>query len=75
MMELGTDYSDYFKNNSFIALNYQYSILLALRIINIFDQFILISPFLKWEFGRTLEKPSRIPLWVAKESQYLLFLH
>ena len=32
------------------------------KIIIIFDQFLLIPPFLKWEFGRTLENPSRIPL-------------
>ena len=71
MMELGTDYSDYFKNNSFIALNYQYSILLALKIINIFDQFLLISPFLKWEFGRTLKY---YPVEVFSKAMNELFL-
>ena len=32
-----------------MALNYQYFILLATKIINIFDQFLLIPTFLKWE--------------------------
>ena len=49
MMELWTDY---FKNNLFIALDYLYFILLANKIINIVDQFLLIPPFLKWEFGK-----------------------
>ena len=35
-----------------------------------FDQFLLIPPFLKWEFGRTLENSSRISLCL----EYLQFL-
>ena len=29
---------------------------------NSFAQFFVIPPFLKWEFGSSLENPSRIPL-------------
>ena len=28
-------------------------------------QFLGNPPFLKWEFGSSLEKPSRIPLWLT----------
>ena len=31
--------------------------------MNGFDQILVISPFLKWEFGSSLENPSRIPLY------------
>ena len=42
----------FFTNNSFIGLNLIFHTV-SKKIINIFDQFLLIPPFLKREFGRT----------------------
>ena len=61
-MELWENHKDNFSIIWSKSLNYWCVIQLARKIINCFDQFLVVPPFLKWELESSLEDPSRMPL-------------